>query len=662
MVRLPLRYQGAVVCLGSAAAAVLLLAITLRLDRADLHVPLNYGGDANVFIAKARSISDGNWHWSNPRLGAPFGADWRDYPQTLTLDSAVMWMIGRFTTSPGVILNLAWIGGVAATAGLAAFAFLRLGFGLAVSAAAACIYALSPYTYFSGVHHLNSLYYSVPLIAAAALEIATGRQRFPRYAIVGCVLAGLSYIYLALFACFVLVVAGLLGRTRRALAMGCVLAGLVGAIALVDLAPSLLYRFRNGANAAMLFKSPAETQLYSMKLRYLVTPVPGHVLPPLRALEERLAPAKYPLFPNESEWGRLGLFGSIGLAYLLLFAARALMGSPGDRVIGAAAALTLACILLTTVGGLNDFVAALITPDIRAWARVFPYIAFFCVLSGAALVRRWPAPVLAGVVILAAFDQALPASRVHAEREARFRADAAMVESVDGAQTVFQLPHTDFPNDVPPGRMTSYDHLRGYIHSRQARWSAGAVSGTLPAEWSRSVAALQASEMLERLVQHGFTLLWVDAAGYADTAEVTRLLGAPVRSSGGIQIYDLRSCVPVAPPPVELVFERGFSYEESASDKRWRWSLRRSRLTLLNPGDAPQTVRLSFRLETPDSRPRRVRIGPYSANAPGFYERQIAVPSSGHLTLDFECDCDGVRPPGSDRTLYFAVSSWQLSP
>src|SRR5258707_15173299 len=122
-----------------------LLSITLRLDRVDLDIPFNYLGDANIFLVRAKSIADGNWGWSNPQLGAPFEADWRDFPMNIGLDSSWMWLISRFTKQPGRIVNLTWLIGILATAALATYAFLRLRFSGGLAIASGVIFAQLPY-------------------------------------------------------------------------------------------------------------------------------------------------------------------------------------------------------------------------------------------------------------------------------------------------------------------------------------------------------------------------------------------------------------------------------------------------------------------------------------------------------------------------------------
>src|SRR5580704_5896537 len=124
----------------SALLSVLVLALTLRLDRVDLHFPLNYLADANIFLTRAKTIVEGHWIWWNPRLGMPFGADWRDFPMNITLDSSLMWLLSRFTSSPPLIVNLAWIIGIALTAALACYAFMLLRFSPAIAALCGAIF------------------------------------------------------------------------------------------------------------------------------------------------------------------------------------------------------------------------------------------------------------------------------------------------------------------------------------------------------------------------------------------------------------------------------------------------------------------------------------------------------------------------------------------
>ena len=686
----PNRARAFLTSLCAAIAASLLLALTLRFDQVDLHLPLNYLRDANTFLLRAKSIAEGNWVWFNPRVGMPFGADFHDFPMNITLDSGVMWMLSRFTNSAPLIVNLTWIVAVALAAALAAYAFLRLGFGRAASAAFGVIFALLPYTYFRGTQHLHSVYYAVPLVALAVIDLVRGawtEDKIPRYAWIGCILAGLAYVYTAFFAVFVLLVAGLLGLLRfrrwRPLVAGAALAATVIAITLVDLSPSLIYSARNGPNASMLFKSPAEAELYALKIRYLVTPSPDHPIPAVREMESRLARAKYPLFMNENEWGRLGSIGSIGFLYLIVFILGAVVsprfaGLPRAWLLAPCATLTLACMLLASVGGFGDFVSTFLSPDIRCYARIFPFIGFFSLAAAAALlaplVHRVPAgfrvPAWIALTILAAYDQRVP-SYANDHNQNVWRQDDDFVRYVEtllpANSVIFELPFSDFPNEIRPGGLQTNDLLRPYLHSEKYRWSWPAVSGTTPAEWNRFAASHAVPEMLRAIVQRGFAGLWLDAAGYAagtspENAISAALGAAPYRSPNGrFLFYDLRGFRPTgSTDPVQIIFERGFYYEERGGGHMWHWSLRRGRMALANPNEVARNISLSLHIQTADSAPHSLTVT-WSGNvtrfrAAEFQPLAINLAARQILLIDLACDCPSVQPPGSPRRLYFSVS------
>ena len=699
------------VLLASSASALLsfvVLWITLRLDKVDLHFPLNYLADANIFLMRAKSIVEGNWIWWNPRLGMPFGADWRDFPMNITLDSALMWVLSHLTSNPALILNLDWIIGIAVTAALACYAMVRLDFSLTVAAASGAIFALLPYEYFRATHHLHCLYYAVPLVALAAIEVVRGKWAtfgdVPAYAWIGCVVAGLTYAYTAFFAAFVLVAAGLLGllsrRNHRAPVFAAALVATVGATAMLDLSPSLLFWERNGSNAGMAFKSPAETELYGLKIRYLVTPVPDHPIPLFRAAEARLRETKYPSFPNENEAGRLGTFGSIGFLYLVVFALGAVVspwfrGAQMADLLGPCTGLTLICVLFATVGGFSDFFSAFVSPDIRCDTRIFPFIGFFSVIAAATLLRpldQWLPPalriaVLTAITVLAGYDQAVP-SRAYDHSEAVYRRDDDFVRQIETVlpanSAVFQLPYTDFPNEIPRGKAFINDSLRPYLHSWKYRWSWPAVIGTTPGEWNRLAAALPVPDMLRSISQRGFSGLWLDQGGYDAGASpehaIAQELGVAPRSSedGRIAFFDLRAYAAalhvaeagmpaserLARNPVQVLFERGFYYAERGGGHTWHWSLRHGRIALVNPLDVPRKVSLSMRVQTADGKPHNIRIsyenGQDHAVTGTIYRRTFEIPPSEPFSLDLICDCPAVRPADGGRLLYFFVSDVEV--
>ena len=534
----------------------------------------------------------GHWPWHNLRLGMPFGADWRDFPVTLTIEAVLVRVFGLFTSSPGLVLNLIWLLGTVASAGFAAFSLQRLGVQKGVAVCLAVLYALQPFTFFRGVGHFNLLFYLVPLLALGAIEIAVGRipgdrvksrafwpprlmtayPSIPAYLYWACLAQGLSYIYNSFFSVVLFAVAAFLayGASRRkaVLSGGAVAIIVICCSASIGLAPSLAYWAKHGANPAMAYKWPVEAETYGLKLRHLFTPIPDNPLPPLHYIQRKLDTAGF-IGENENATSRLGTIGSIGLLFLLAWTLISCLRKPSSddqfsRVMGACAALALTCLLLATVGGFGSLFSALVSPDIRCYNRIVVFIDFFALSAVGLLLTRaslwcrrhnWPngllIPALAILVAFGICDQAVTADfRDYPARERQFKMDAAFVQSVESRlpekASIFQLPDTPFPVDPDAYHMLPFDQSRAYLHSNTLRWSWGNMIGRRPAEWTHQTANLPVKDMLLRISDAGFSGIWIDRFGYAPGSSPEREIATALNSNvlqrvdGRIAFYDIR--------------------------------------------------------------------------------------------------------------------------
>jgi hypothetical protein len=585
----------ALTCIFSSIVCACALCYLLRVDRLDLHVPFSYWGDALYFDSWVKGLMSGNWPWQNPQLGMPFGADWRDFPVTLTIEAILVRVFAVFTSSPGLVLNLIWLLGTTACAGIAAYCLQRLGIHKWVAGSLSILYALQPFTFYRGVAHFNLLFYLVPLLATGAIEIAAGRipvsqsdkgatvsplparligafRSIPAYLYLACFAQGISYIYNSFFACILFAVAALLAyavsHRKSGLFAGALAIFVVGCAAATSLAPSLAYWANHGNNPAMAYKSPVQAEIYGLKLRHLFTPIPGNPFPPLHYIQTKLDNAGF-TGDYENATSRLGTIGSVGLLFLFAWTlVSCLEKRSGDdhsfTILGACATLALTCLLLATVGGFGALFNVFVSPDIRCYNRVVVFIDFFALtavgllLTGAAawwLRRNWPKAAFAAVLtVLVAFgvlDQAVTAAyRDAAPRETQFRLDAAFVRSVESIlprnASVFQLPDTNFPLDPGAFHMLPYDQSRAYLHSDSLRWSWGGLTGREPGNWTHQIASLPVKDMLASLSAAGFSAIWIDRFGYAPGASPERQIAAALntqvveRSDARIAFYDLR--------------------------------------------------------------------------------------------------------------------------
>ena len=226
-----------------------------------------------------------------------------------------------------------------------------------------------------------------------ALQLATGRLpergywRVPGIVLLaGSAMLGFNYVYYAFFGCFFIVAAvvlgGLIERRRTIVLAGAVCLAVLMACSFLNLAPSLYSWSRHGKPLVVEDKVPGHAELFGLKIRTLISPVSPHLFPPFRHWGNLETVAQYPI-ETENSHARLGVVGATGFLGLIgiLFVPSA-AGRLGDGpVVLGASRLMAAGLLLATVGGFGSVFNLLVSPEIRVYARIFPFIAFFALVA-----------------------------------------------------------------------------------------------------------------------------------------------------------------------------------------------------------------------------------------------------------------------------------------
>lgn len=673
-------------------------AVVLHLWRADLALPLRYApvDDTKFYLMLVKGIVEHGSYLSNPSLGAPFGQQLSDYPQGA--DDLSLLLVGGLSllsANAALVVNLFYLL-TFALAGFTAHAVLRsLGVGTRAAAVAAVLYSLEAYHFFRGESHLLlSAYYAVPLAAYLFLALIAEDPLFTRaaggsgkrlarpsrrtLATVGiCAVIGSANLYYATFAVTMLLAVVLLmaaARRWRSALSGLALAALIVAALLVNLSPSLLYRSAHGANRA-LERSAAFTErsqeAFSLRPANLVLPAPASRIAPLRELAARYDDTIAPGY-CEACYGSLGTVGTVGLGWLALCTAAALLGAgawqPGRRLLRHAGLGVAIALTLGTVGGVASLAEVFLTADIRAWNRISILIAFFALLAAALLleaalarlrrVRRGGVlgmAALAAVLAFGVYDQTnesfVPS---YAATATQWRSDQHFVEQIEarlpsGAE-VLQLPYVPFPEgypETPTGDRfatyaTKYEPLRGYLHSTSLRWSYGAIKGRA-ADWQAQLAGQPLGYVVSAGAVAGFDGLWVDPSGFppakaqAIRQALERLLGGPPLLSplADLWFFDLRAqrarLVRADPPGALALLRR-------ATLNPIRLTCAARTISLENPSSTPQAVTLAVRVPSAS--------GAYASDGAVVPDGQAGdIPASATATVHLPM----VLPPG--RTL-----------
>ena len=532
--------------LGMALGQSLLIAASLYLFiggwRRDLSVPLGFSSDTLWFLMQSKSTLDNGWWWSNPRLGAPFAFDALAYPSNSNVDQSIVWLVGRFLSQPAAVVTLAWAMTVVLSGLIATWCLRRLGVSAASALVAGTLFAVSPYALYRHIDHFSLVIYLVPFACAAAVWLAAGRPlrdlpgRWSSIAVLaGCALLGFNYVYYAFFGAFCVAAGAMVGyivrRDRRILASGALCVAIISGATLVNLVPSFVSWSQNGRPLMMRDKVPAEAEMFGLKIRQLVSPVFPNRFPPFQSWVQQEHAAR---FPNETEnWtSRLGLAGTIGFLGLLalLFIPETAISRAAKTMtlLRSASRLTIAAVLLGTVGGFGSLFSLFVSADIRAYNRLCPFIEFFALLAVALAIdavckTRYARLGAAGVLLaIGLADQGQAAQGL----QAKYAGIATEVNGLEhfvrtleraepGGSMVMQLPFRTYLNESDAGRMKRYDHLKPYLVSHSLRFSYPALSDA-QVRWQQAHARLDPRTLTSRLAGEGFALILVDRYGYED--------------------------------------------------------------------------------------------------------------------------------------------------
>ena len=684
------RWQEAIWAIGAGVFSFLTASWIMRLWEAPLRVPFVPGGDSLLGFVAIKSMLENGWYLFNPSLGAPHGLQLYDFG-ALGGDMT-QWMalrvLGFAITDPVLLMNAYFLLGFAAVGALSYLVLRSAGARRLTSLMLSMLISMLPYHFAQGEGHLMlATYVAVPATCWLLLRILTGQPLITRNAhaglrrfvtwhnaavIVACILAGATSIYYAVFA---LLLIALLGGVR-ALAtwswrglLPAAYAWIVVFIAMfATFIPAFIYRFANGPNPIVAARLPWESDKYSFSLGQLLFSNWDHRIPQVADVGTTYLNNAVNMADPDTQMGLLlgGTF-MVSLAVLIALAIRGSWPSgPRSAMIRAATVGAVVVFLIGSFGGIGSIIAHLVSPQIRVWTRITPYLAFFAAVV-LALAIDWARarlrprrggyamalalPIIAGAVGL--YDQTLPKTAPdYVTNAAVWNTTKQFVQRIEatvpGGSMILQLPLHQFPEAGNVGDMGDYDHLFGYAHSTNLLWSYGSMKGR-PDDWASAAQSdgLSLRTIIINATAAGFRGVWVDRAAYPDhgtavEASIIALTGpqTPIVSGDNrLAFYDLQplrvrlgrrySAARIAQAGNALVsptiadYGTGFQGEEQGpAGTRWRWAAQTATLTLTNSASAPHVLVWSGNFTASPGASVRV-----SSSGRTIYQRTLA---SGH--------------------------------
>ena len=698
--------------------------VAMRAWNGDPAMPVRYGGDSFLGLLNAQAMIEDGWYLDVHRVGAPFGLDFHDYAVGMDNGNFLLMKLLTLVTSwAPYVLNGLFLSTFALVS-LSAYCVLRaLGAGRATSVVSAVLFALVPIHWERGAGHLFlSAYWSVPLGAYLFVQLVrgealltrrpTGRARDPRSwltrrtlaTLALCALIASGGVYYAAFTVAFVALAGVLaaatGRRVGPLGTAATIVAAIGIVAVFNLAPTIVYQQRHGDNAVVAQRTPAESEVYSLRFAQLVLPQASHRWGWYAAQGQ-----KWRLGSGHNGEGAQtpGTIGVLALLALLAVAAARVVRPPregsfaADERVGALSLGVVAALFIATTGGLATLFAFYVSPQLRASNRISIFVAFFALAALAIALDRLGAPALTRarkaaftglLVAMLAFgfwDQTTDAYIPDYNGiEAQWDADGLYGRSVEqrlgGRGEVLQLPYHAFPESAPVGRMADYDQFRSFLHTSRIEWSYGAMKGR-PEDWQEELAALPVREQVAAAAAAGFDGVEVDRFGFGDgkvEKDVAAMLGGTpiVSPDGRLAFYDARRFAArvqkAASPqvdeavlePLQIEWADGFSGAEPSGS---RWADRRAELRIENPSGETRVARLTTMLgtsapslavvEVPGTVPR-FRTVQTDSDGERFTLR-LWVPPGG-LVVKFSTEAPPTPGPAEDtrpRFLYFVEPS-----
>ncbi len=514
--------------------------------------PISYRGDAYFAAAIVAAARRGDYFPFTSKmvdsLGAPFVANWNDFPGT---DDFVFWAVGvlaRFTDTI-VAINIGYMLACITSGVSLFFVARRFGFRRQGAVLGGFLYGMAHYIFVRTVHHYSLTFIGIIPWNVLVMCYLGSRRGLPlkskrfRLAVIATIFTGWSFVYYIFFAIQLYAFGALAGVMKNGRKTKWVpilsLAAVFAVSALSVSLDSVLNLAKNGPNMGAISRQAHEVELYALKPISFITPSHMHRLPLLREIWFR---GKAQAIVNGEEPGPyLGVLGFTFLVALCLTGMAVMVRRRGPQWALVLTATSAWVMIAHSTGGLSSVLGLFHFVLFRSNNRAAVVVLAMSMLYGAwavpALLKRLPNPASWAICIvlalLARWEQggivnpmeSVAANRKQVEND-RHLVLAMEAKLPEGAM-IFQLPAMDFPEAPPSYGVDGYELFRPYFFAKTFRFSHGDVKGRPNAGWKFKVAAMPAQQMAHELKTAGFKAILLNRKGYADGGQalVNQLIG-----------------------------------------------------------------------------------------------------------------------------------------
>ncbi len=574
----------------------------LNLSRGSLGVPVSAHGDLIYFYATMDAYRR-NFLGIEPNIGFPFGLHMGSVPLVDWFQQPLIIAISHFLGTVSAA-NLWWALSFPLTAALS----WRLGSMYTNNVVLTNTFALavtfSPWHMFRGDHILLGTTWPIVVILILMTKLIKSDGSNPstkKSFFVLAVITGLFSSYLGFFA--LLCTAGIfLGQISYSLLKRkidktgiTIQVGIIQFVTyLATLLPTVYYRYQDSNQMSDPFaRSSNESILYAGSIFRLISPY----FPSLENFSIKLLGNFFEL-PGSTESLKSSNFAppllSIGLILMVILAIRLKIPTRTLKrevfLIGTTILWLLAWFL---PGGLNFLFANEVTPQIRSWNRLAPFIQLLLLIIFVTIFenyekidksRTFNRKISYFLLLITSIAIPNPLNfGGHKDGSAKFREMVVLVNQITSEQQgtcgTLQLPLSDFPEVGPKGYAQDYDQFWPYLINSEFKGSYGVLKSSKENVLTKyDEEYLLSSEGVSLLKKAGFCGILVDTLGYNEPPkwlDAFKVHADSKSSKSGQYIYRSIGKSSESKPSVllknHLSFANGFSFLESQQDQRWIW-------------------------------------------------------------------------------------------
>lgn len=502
-----------------------------------LSYPLVYKHDGIESLKLIKHLTETGNHWqSSSRLGAPFNSNlYVDFP---TADQALIFIIKSltiFSSNPFLIYNI-YILITYILVSVTAYVVLRkLKLNEFLAIVGSLLFSFLPYHQIRVVvgHIFLIGYFTVPLMVYLAMLLIqkkfnlrqyTNLKRLIKLLFVCCLIGSIGTAYYAFFAIGLWLIAGLVGliwnQNKQAFFGALTISLIVGLVVIVNILPSWIYQSKYGKNI-IIKRDPIQIEEFGLRLSRFLMPLPG-------SKPIFISNLLVPYYKNiqHEQYQYLGLIGVIGFIYLI----KELISRKEYDQTRAAAVFITGLTLWAVSGGLAYLFGFFISASIRSYGRISIILAFICIW---AILNWWQkfssryknkrlflinaAFLFIVAVSLLEQTQSIDPHNNFWDIKKTFDENKTIVQEIEqimpSGSMIFQLPYMKYPEARGQCMLDSYDLFVGYLHSKNLKWSFGAIEGREEANWYAWASSLPIQKMLPTIAMVGFNGIYIDTSG-----------------------------------------------------------------------------------------------------------------------------------------------------